>query len=243
MPEFLPFRITTSPKGDSATIDGSFQIPVDIVPDLAQARKDTLAAVEAEVLSQGLPEDLAVKLAAVLALQADLDAALEECKRSIGDLSDQRDDLWRGRVPSIQALETLDRQIEAARQRLISINGNRDHAHARLDDLRGEIGRHVSKSAREAIKAAVAYSPAEKRAIDLLTAMFQASKAEALAAACLRQRLAYDFSEAGGYLGWVDAAAGKVAAALLNSAAAPADDSADNHIEVEVTEAVEVVTA
>jgi len=240
MPEYLPFRIATSPKGDSASIDGSFAIPVGIVPDLAGARKTTLAAVEAEVMSQGLPEELGAKLAAILALQADLDKALAECKRSISDYSDQRDDLWKGTVPTVQALEALDRQIEGARQRLTSIHANRDNAQARLDDLRSEIGRYVTVAARKAITAAVQYSPSERKAIDALMALFQGAKAEALAAACLRQRLAFDYSEQGGYLGWVDAAAGKITAALLAPPAIPGEDGDSDQIEATEVEAVEV---
>jgi hypothetical protein len=220
MPEFLPFRIQTDSKGESAAIIGNFPVPIDQVPDLEQSRRAVLVDLEKGLVAQGLPESLATKRDQLNALINEIDQAAVEAKESLHRCLDDRDALWNsGTIPTVGQLEKFDAAADAIRQRLKALAENRDKAAAKLDDLATEISREVGKAARAAIAQAVEFSGQERKAIDGLLAHFKGDRLAALLAACLRQRLAYDFSQQGGWLGTVDSISAKAVALLLAPAA------------------------
>ncbi len=240
--EFLPFRIEFNAHTGEAHISGRFKLDIAQIPDPEQTRKEILASLEADLVKQGLPEDLAQRRDSLNALVADLSNQVEAAKANIHRLADQRDMLWKNGVPSVTDLEKADQGIDQERTRLGNLHGHLDIARAKVDDLATVISNTMRVAARNAIAKATEFTPAERKAIDQLLGLFTATKSEALISACQRQRMQYDFlpgDRGGGWIGSVDSTSARVAQQLLNPAAAPVEDSGDDQIETEV-EAVEV---
>ena len=242
--EFLPFRIEFNAHTGEAHISGRFKLDIAQIPDPELTRKQILASLEADLMKQGLPEDLAQRRDSLNVLVADLSNQVEQSKANIHRLADQRDKLWADQIPTVEALERADQAIDQEKQRYGNLLAHLDGAKVRLDDLGTIISNTMRVAARNAIAKATEFTPAERKAIDQLLGLFTGTKSEALISACQRQRMQYDFlpgDRGGGWIGSVDSTSARVAQQLLSPAAAPAEDGGDGegHIEAEV-ETVEV---
>ncbi len=246
MPEFLPFRIETDERNNTAHIAGRFEINPELVPNLEDVRKEYLADLQAGLLAKGLPEALKDRRDQLSALVDDLSTQVEAAKASIHRCADDRDGLWQsGQIPSVSALEKADAAVDAAKLKYGNLLAHLDGAKARMEDLHREIAEQAKRDARDAIKDQVSLAPSEQKAVDALLGIFTDPKrAESLVRACVKQRLAWDFGEknAGTWIGTVDSISGIVANKLLNPPAIHAEDGASDQIDAETTEvdAVEV---